>query len=90
MKSIGGGLRGQEKAKCGNLQDWIKGKLEKQTTLTLVGPGQFTVNIYSMEGCSVGSTESFCGLCSGACGDAFEGPEKEITLTLQRYVILDA
>ena len=33
MKSIGGRIRGQEKAKPGNLWDWIKSKTERHMLL---------------------------------------------------------
>lgn len=40
MKSIGGRLRGQEKAKQGDLWDWIKSKMgETQSSFTLEGAG---------------------------------------------------
>lgn len=33
MKSIGGKLRGQDKAKWGTLQDWLKSKMDKHILL---------------------------------------------------------
>ena len=47
IKPIGSStLKRQEKAKWGNLWDWIKSKMEKHISFTLVGTGQltFTVN----------------------------------------------
>ena len=42
MKSTGGRLGRQEKAKRGNLWDWIESKTDRLKPLTLVGKGQLT------------------------------------------------
>ena len=39
MKSTGGRLRQQEKAKQGDLWDWVKNKMEKHASFTLTGTG---------------------------------------------------
>lgn len=39
MKSIGGRLRGQEKAKRGISGDWTKSKMQRHISFTLVGTG---------------------------------------------------
>lgn len=65
--------------------------MEKQASFTMAGIGQLVVNIRSTERCYGGNEITVRGseiLCSGAGGCAFE--EKELTLTCQRYVTLDA
>lgn len=79
MKSIGGRLDKWEKAKQGNPQNWIKNKMEKDTSFTLVGTGQLVINIYSTQRWDSGNKITMRGsviLCSGACGCAFKGSRK--------------
>ena len=67
MKSIGGILGGQEKAKWGNLWDWIKRRYGKiHICFALVGTGELTIHMYSTwrwcKGNKITMNEGFQGL----------------------------
>lgn len=80
-----GGLRKQS----GEISDWMNSKTERH--ILHLHWWYRIVNIYGTEMVfRERDNEGFCGLVLWCSGCALRGPEKEITLAFQGYVILDA
>ena len=93
MKSMGDGLGRREKTKRGNLGLGKTYNGETPTSFTLVGKAQLTMNIYSTQRWYSREQDNSEGLLQSLLWWEIMPRgvwKKEIILTFQRYVILDA